>query len=178
MNIKKMYYKFILIIISLLTYACSGPKERFDPYKSIYGPKEYEDRVAMQRDGSLLKDLFLGKDKSTSNNNQSNNLNVNPFLWKASLSTLSSSMPLASIDSNSGIIISDWYNLKGKPNERVKISILVNTVELRSDGLNVKVFKQIFKGNSWMGVKVSPNIAINLERKIIQKAGMLSNQID
>jgi len=29
-----------------------------------------------------------------------------------------------------------------------------------------------------MGVKVSPNIAINLERKIIQKAGMLSSQID
>ena len=36
-------------------------------------------------------------------------------------------MPLASVDSNSGIIITDWYNLKGKENERVKISVLINT---------------------------------------------------
>ena len=52
-------------------------------------------------------------------------------------------MPLASVDSNSGIIITDWYNLKGKKNERVKISVLVNSIELRADGVKVSIFKQI-----------------------------------
>ena len=41
-------------------------------------------------------------------------------------------MPLASVDSNSGIIISDWYNIKGKKNERVKISVLINTTRIKS----------------------------------------------
>ena len=35
------------------------------------------------------------------------------FSWQASLDVLSSTMPLA-VDSNSGIIISDWYTVKIK----------------------------------------------------------------
>ena len=118
----------------------------------------------------------MGLKKST--NDQVSNLNVNHYLWQASLNILSSAMPLVSIDSLSGIIVSDWYSLKGKPNERIKISILINTKELRADGLNVKVFKQVQRGNSWISSEISPNISLNLERKIVQKAGMLSNQTD
>ena len=177
MNIKK-YYKFFYIIIILTISSCSDKiTERFDPDKSIYGPREYAQKKQMENEGSLIKDLFFGKQNKT-NNNQGNNFNLNPFLWKASLNTLSSAMPLVSIDSNSGVIISDWYSLKGRPSERVKISILINTKELRADGLSVKVFKQVLRGNSWISADVSPNIAINLERKIVQKAGMLSNQTD
>ena len=176
MNIIK-YYKFILIIFTLLIYACNGPVEKFDAKKTIYGPREYAQMKSLEKDGSFLKDLFLGK-KDDSNFSQGNNLNINPFLWKASLNTLSSSMPLVSIDSSSGIIISDWYSLKGKSNERVKISILIDTKELRADGLNVKIFKQTLRGNSWISTDINPNIAINLERKILQKAGMLSSQTD
>ena len=62
--------------------------------------------------------------------------------------------------------------------ERVKISILVNTVELRADGLNVKVYKQVLRGNSWISKAINPNIAINLERKILEKASILSSQTD
>ena len=54
-------------------------------------------------------------------------------------------MPLASVDSNSGIIITDWYNIKGNQNERVKISVLINTQELRADGVKVSIFKQKLK---------------------------------
>jgi phage pi2 protein 07 len=176
MNIKQ-FYKFILIIIPLLVFACSGPKEKFDARKTIYSPKEYQRMKEIDRDGSFIKDLFMGG-KNSSNNTQSANLNVNPFLWKASLDILSSSMPLGSIDSNSGVIISDWYSLKGKPNERVKISVLIDTKKLRADGVNVKIFKQVLKGNSWLSADINANIAINLERKIVQKAGMLSNQKD
>ncbi|MAZ79995.1 MAG: hypothetical protein CMD72_04540 [Gammaproteobacteria bacterium] len=177
MNIKK-YYNIAFIIIILLFSACGGGKvEKYDQDKAIYSPQEYNYRQQIKRDGSFIKDLFFEK-KDRSNGYQGNSLNINPFLWKASLDILSSSMPLGSIDSNSGVIISDWYSLKGKPNERVKISILIDTKELRADGVNVKIFKQVLKGNSWLYSKVSPNIGINLERKIVQKAGMLSNKID
>ena len=84
-------------------------------------------------------------------------------------------MPLASVDSNSGIIITDWYNLKSKNNERVKISVLVNSIELRADGVKVSIFKQIKNANTWRSSKVNPNIIKNLERKIIKQAGLLAN---
>ena len=84
-------------------------------------------------------------------------------------------MPLASVDSNSGIIITDWYNLKSKNNERVKISILIDSIDLRADGVKVSVFKQIKNANTWTASKVNPKIAANLERKIISQAGLLEN---
>ena len=102
-------------------------------------------------------------------------VNNKSFLWKASLDVLSSTMPLASVDSNSGIIITDWYNLKSKNEERVKISVLVNSIELRADGVKVSVFKQTKNGNNWSSTKVNPNIIKSLERKIIKKASLLAN---
>jgi hypothetical protein len=84
-------------------------------------------------------------------------------------------MPIASVDSNSGIIITEWYNLKSKNNERVKISVLVNSSELRADGVKVSIFKQIKNANTWRSSKINPNIIKNLERKIIRQAGLLAN---
>ena len=82
-------------------------------------------------------------------------------------------MPLASVDSNSGIIISDWYNIKGNQNERVKISVLINTQELRADGVKVSIFKQKLTSNSWSNIKVNPNIIQKLERKLLEKQVLL-----
>ena len=62
------------------------------------------------------------------------------------------------MDSNSGIIISDWYNIKGNQNERVKISVLINTQELRADGVKVTIFKQKLITNSWSNIKVNPKL--------------------
>ncbi len=115
--------------------------------------------------------LFSG----SANSRPVNQLTINPFLWQASLDVLSSTMPLASVDSNSGIIISDWYNVKNKNNERVKISVLVSTQELRADGIKVSIFKQILKSNTWNNSKVDPIIVQKIERKILKRAGSLAN---
>ena len=102
-------------------------------------------------------------------------MSINPFLWQASLDVLSSTMPLASVDSNSGIIISDWYTVKNKNNERVKISVLISTQELRADGIKVSIFKQILKSNTWTNTRIDPIVAQKLERKILNRAGSLAN---
>ena len=125
--------------------------------------------------GTLLSDLFNLNKKNKRETFADSRLTINPFLWKASLEILSSTMPIASVDSNSGIIITEWYNLKSKSNERVKISVLVNSTELRADGVKVSIFKQIKNANTWRSSKVNPNIIKNLERKIIRKAGLLAN---
>ena len=60
-------------------------------------------------------------------------------------------------------------------NERVKISVLINSIELRADGVKVSIFKQIKNANTWNASKVDPDIVQKLERKIIKKASLLAN---
>ena len=63
-------------------------------------------------------------------------------------------------------------------NERVKISVLINTRELRADGINVSVFKQKLKSNTWTNIKVDPIVVTKLERKIVRRAGSIANSRD
>ena len=172
--------KFILSCISLLILqACSSVNtetKRSDINDIIYMPSQQTEReLAESRakgGGSVLDNLFGNSNKKAPLQTQ---MSVNPYLWQASLEILSSTMPLSSVDSSSGIIITDWYNLKSKNNERVKISVLINSIELRADGVKVSIFKQIKNANTWNSRKVNPNVIQNLERKIIKKAGLLAN---
>ena len=169
--------KILLVIVSSILYSCSSIEtetKRGDINDVIYLPRQQAEREMVENGGkSFVRDLF-----GNSNNNNSTSgiqMAVNPHLWQASIDILSSTMPLASVDSNSGIIISDWYNIKGNQNERVKISVLINTQELRADGVKISIFKQKLTSNSWSNVKVDPIIVQKLERKIIKRAGSLAN---
>ena len=169
---KKLYF---IIFIVLVLQSCSSvttKTKQQDLDDIIYMPGEKMLRKkAEKKPGRFLNELFSNK----AENNTSSQLSINPFLWQASLDILSSTMPLASVDSNSGIIISDWYTVKNKNNERVKISILISTQELRADGIKVSIFKQILKTNTWNNTKVDPIIVQQVERKILKRAGSLAN---
>ena len=169
-------FKLILICISSLIFqACSSvttETKRTDINDIIYLPSQKTERELAESKGGLLNKLFTKSNKTSSEQIQ---ISVNPYLWQASLEILSSTMPLASVDTNSGIIITDWYNLKAKKNERVKISVLINSIELRADGVKVSIFKQIKNANTWNASKVDPDIVQKLERKIIKKASLLAN---
>ena len=65
--------------------------------------------------------------------------NANP-LWRASLDVIDF-MPLLSVDYGGGIIITDWYGEENE-NEAIKITIQFLSNEVRSDALNIKVFKK------------------------------------
>ncbi|MDC1128096.1 DUF3576 domain-containing protein [Candidatus Pelagibacter sp.] len=66
--------------------------------------------------------------------------NANP-LWRASLDTIDF-MPLLSVDYGGGIIITDWYGEENE-NDAIKITIQFLSNEVRSDSLNIKIFKKI-----------------------------------
>ena len=65
--------------------------------------------------------------------------NANP-LWRASLDVIDF-MPLLSVDYGGGIIITDWYSEENE-NDEIKITIQFLSNEVRSDALNIKVFKK------------------------------------
>ena len=181
-NLLKFYpYKLIFITIGFtFVYSCSSIKtktERGDINDVIFLPRQQAEREIAEKGGSsFVRDLFVGKSNTAAQGGVQ--LSVNPHLWKASLDILSSTMPLASVDSNSGIIISDWYNIKSSEDERVKISVLISTRELRADGVKVSVFKQKLRSNTWNNIKINPIIVQKLERKIVKRAGYLANSRD
>ena len=68
-------------------------------------------------------------------------LPINPFLWRASIETISF-MPLASTDPFAGTIITDWYTSENSLGERCKLNIFINGADLKTENLKVSSFCQ------------------------------------
>ena len=94
---------------------------------------------------------------------------INPYLWKASLETISF-MPLASSDPFGGTIITDWYTSTSNENERCKLNIFINGAELKTKNLKVSSFCQIFKNQKWISTKTNKQNDIKIENAILNKA--------
>jgi hypothetical protein len=91
-------------------------------------------------------------------------------LWRASLDAIDF-MPLASVNYSGGIIITDWYSNDQNSDENIKISIRFLTNEIRSDALDIKVFRKICKTD--VNCKILEgynNLIVELKRKILKNA--------
>ena len=174
MNSILYIFKPIVFLLSLITLvSCGQPTKMYDP-----DPYENIERWKSQRKGldtpSVLRKLF-GYEKDNKKSVVGSSLSINPYMWRAALKMLSS-VPLSSVDSASGIIITDWYNLNNNSNERIKISITIMSDEIRSDGIQVKTFKQAKNRNGWQNIKANEENDVKIERAIIKKAALLSSQ--
>ena len=91
-------------------------------------------------------------------------------LWRASLDAIDF-MPLASVNYSGGIIITDWYTNNQNPKENIKISIRFLSNEIRSDAIDVKVFKKICDDfNKCKIYESSGELIKELKRKILKSA--------
>ena len=97
------------------------------------------------------------------------NININGYLWRASLNILSIA-PLISTDALGGTIITDWYTYKNIKNKRIKIMAYIKTSELRSDGISVKVHVQKLKNGFWSETYADDNLASKIEDNILNEA--------
>jgi hypothetical protein len=96
-------------------------------------------------------------------------IGVNAYLWRASLDTLGF-MPLAQVDSNGGVIITDWYATQQSPNERVKVTVAILDTELRSDAVKVTAIRQTLAGSGWVDAPVRAGTVQKLEETILSRA--------
>ena len=113
--------------------------------------------------GLSLSELLL------KNDNSGGIINVNAFLWRASLNILSIA-PLISTDALGGTIISDWYINKNIKNQRLKITAFILSRELRSDGIKVMVHIQNLKNNIWSETITDNDLANKIEENILYEA--------
>jgi hypothetical protein len=96
-------------------------------------------------------------------------LGINAYLWRAALDTIAF-MPLAQVDSNGGVIITDWYVSPQSANERVKVTVTVLDTELRADAVRVAVQRQTLGATGWTEATVRAGTVQRLEETILGKA--------
>ena len=99
-------------------------------------------------------------------------LPVNPYLWQASLETINF-MPLSSTDPFAGTIITDWYTSELNMEERCKLNIFINGIDLKTDNLKVLSFCQTLRDNQWVNKTSNKEDNIKLENAILNKAKKL-----
>ena len=123
--------------------------------------------------GNKANFSFLGDNKkNTSQMPSAVGMPINPYLWKASLETISF-MPLASTDPFAGTIITDWYTAEESLGERCKLNIFINGQDLKTENLKVSSFCQLLKNNQWVNKASDKNSNIKLENAILNKAKKL-----
>jgi hypothetical protein len=96
-------------------------------------------------------------------------IGVNSYLWRAALETLSFA-PMAQVDSNGGVMVTDWYTNPGSPNERVKVTATILDRDLRSDALRIAASRQVLQGGQWIDAPVAAATVQKLEEIILTRA--------
>ena len=99
-------------------------------------------------------------------------------LWRASLDTIDF-MPLASVNYSGGIIITDWYSNNENSRENIKISIRFLTNEIRSDALDIKIFKKICSETNINNCAITESkgeLIKEIKRKILKTAKVYETQ--
>ena len=157
--------KFIIATLFLpLIVNCSGK----DFFKA---PEEVEKKPSP---GLFSKDSKKGISLSEvfSPNQNKSAFNVNGYLWRATLNVLSIA-PLISTDALGGTVITDWYVNENIKNKRIKISAYINSSELRSDGISIKVHVQDLINGNWADTTTNKNLETQIENNILNEARIL-----
>ena len=156
-----MFKNIILLFISIVLLGCSSNNSVVS--NPVTGEKKSP--------GIFSKDSGKGVSLSDILNPQSSEstVNVNGYLWRASLNVLSIA-PLISTDALGGTIITDWYVNEKIKNKRIKIMAYIKTSELRSDGISVKVHVQKLKNGFWSETYVDDDLASKIEDNILNEA--------
>ena len=86
-------------------------------------------------------------------------------------------MPLASVDSNAGVIITDWYGINDNQ-DRIKINIRVINQTLEDSSINVTMFQQKFDGSKWVDTATDGMQSEKIKNSILEDARKLQATID
>lgn len=178
---RQSVFVFICTIMALLLAGCSSSEDGEGRIKKEAKYPTGADRGATDDIYAEPETIWGGgrsmfsfggdndKDKRRSGNS---GLEINSFLWRASLDTVSF-MPLASADPFGGVIITEWYEPPETKGERFKVNAFILGRELRTNALKVKIFRQVKKNGRWEDAKTSPEARQKLEDTILTRARAL-----
>lgn len=94
---------------------------------------------------------------------------INKYLLQASIEVLKFA-PLASVDSKSGTLITDWYSPKGRENTQFKLTVYIKDDVITPECLEVIAFEREKTKGGWSDNIQSSAISSVFENKILTKA--------
>ena len=172
--LKFIKISLIYIIIPIFLASC-GVFNRTD--SSINQPVNAKDRVKKNLEegrGLRIKTSLFGEGEGGSGNFQFASSNS---LWRATLEKLDF-IPLANVDYAGGVIITDWYG-DTQSDEEIKVAVRFLTNEIRSDALDVVIYKRkCVDTNRCKTTKVENNTNIEIKASILKRAAALSKEAE
>jgi len=150
-------FRVLPIILLILPMLSSCGALQYRPVSAKDYPPEPEKRIKKNMEEGRGIRIFKGMKKGGTFDFASSNA-----LWRATLDTISF-MPLLTADYGGGIIVTDWFNSTNDEKQSIKISIQFLSNEIRSDALDIKVFKK--------------NCVIDKNCKIVSSEGKLNNEL-
>ena len=95
---------------------------------------------------------------------------VSPSLWQAAHDALSF-VKIDAEDPLTGMVQTAWYSPPGKPNERLRVSVFILSIALRTDSLAVTVDREVRSpSGQWQKSTVDRQVVDNLENTILLRA--------
>ena len=167
-----MKNRILAVIIGLVVLSHCGQIE------VVQNPVDpvMENRIAndlpltgLDEDKKSLTELILGE----SNNDLTF---ASSIVFETALDKLNF-MPLASVDSNAGIIITDWYGINDNQ-DRIKINIRVINQTLDDNSISVIIFQQKFDGSKWVDTATDGTQSVKIKNSILEDARKLQATID
>ena len=163
--------KLISCFVTLFFVSCSQLEivpQRVDPI--------VEDRIANDKPLSnvgenkkSLSELILGEKSESLEYGGS--ISFQTALDKISF------MPLSSVDSQSGVIVTDWYNIQNDE-LRIKINIRIHDQNMTDESITVQMFKQKFDGQKWIDEGNDNTQASKIKKSILDEARVLQATVD
>ena len=81
-------------------------------------------------------------------------------------------MPLLSVDSMSGVIVTDWYSIDDGQS-RIKINIRIVNQEMTDESVVVSLFSQSLDGDRWVDQGINSEQSLKIKESILSSARSL-----
>lgn len=167
--------KFLLFFLSIIFIAACSQLE-IEPNRTTHEDFVTDDmkegaanwQFKDKEGSSTLTELIFG---GTELEKTRDDITFNVVLDKLSF------MPLASVDSSSGVVITDWYALEGG-DSRIKINVRIIDANLTNESIQIQMFKQEYDGNKWIDRGLDKENALKIKNSILTEARSLKTAID
>lgn len=179
------YYRLLIVLaasVSLSTASCDKPRptDASIPVETTLAvntpPPVAPEPEGMDTEATILTVLGLAKKPSEKRQGPQTGEEVSPSLWDAAHDTLNF-VPLVAEDPLSGMMKTDWYSPPDKPDERLRITVLITSRALRSDAFSVTIEREERSpGGDWKETPVARQAVNDLELAILQRARQIHAQ--
>ena len=180
MQFPSNFQKFlILLLLPFFTISCTQMRnisEKTDTSQTLKQEvmeEKLEDRdINLPPGNSILDDsagMKIGDLLGFGDDN--GKLNLNSITFNVALDQVDF-MPLVSVDSVSGVIVTDWYSLDDG-NTRMKINIRVVDQQMLDESLVVSLFTQTVKDNRWTDNGINAEQSKKIKESILSSARAL-----